>query len=47
MLKYLRRILSPDADPNAKEEDGWTPLGIAAQRGHTETVAALRAAGGR
>jgi ankyrin repeat protein len=34
-------LLERGADPNAKNDDGWTPLHIAAGEGHVEIVKLL------
>jgi len=41
----MTRCLAAGADPNAQEEDGWTPLHLAAEKDSAETVAALLDAG--
>jgi len=37
----VRELLERGADPNAKDDDGWTPLHYATYRGHTHIVELL------
>ena len=41
----VRELLAAGADANSQDEEGWTPLMIAAQGGHLEVMRALLAAG--
>ena len=41
----VRRLIQAGADPNARQEGGWTPLHAAAQNGDDEIVEMLLAAG--
>ena len=41
----LQELLAAGADANSADEEGWTPLMIAAQGGHLEVMRALLAAG--
>jgi len=41
----VTRCLAAGADPNARDEDGWTPLHLAATYDGAEAVAALLAGG--
>jgi ankyrin repeat protein len=45
--KATAMLLAAGADPNAADEAGWTPLHLAAMRGHDNIVAALLAAGAK
>ena len=39
--KAVQTLLEKGADPNAKDENGWTPLMYAAYGGHARTVQVL------
>jgi tetratricopeptide (TPR) repeat protein len=41
----VRAFLEAGTDPNLRDADGWTALGLAAQEGHADVVRALLAAG--
>ena len=41
----VRTCVAAGADPNARDENGWTPLHSAAHQGWTEAIAALINAG--
>ena len=45
-VDVVRRLLEGGANVDAKEEDGSTPLHIAAEMGHLEVLAYLEAQGG-
>ena len=46
-LVKVKELIAAGADVNAKDDDGWTALMYAAEKGYTEIIEILKAAGAK